>query len=307
MTAIPPGRPVIFGEVLFDRFPDGSAVLGGAPFNVAWHLHGFGLEPLFISRIGDNAPGQQILDTLHAWGMDTTGVQIDPARPTGTVTVALEEGQPTFSILPNQAYDFVDLTAAAAALAGGAFSLLYHGTLVMRTAASRAVLERLRSTTELPVFVDLNLRAPWWDREAVQQSLSGARWGKLNDGELALVLGRGLDAAGLEQGGRDLCDRFGLELVVVTRGAQGALIVSEHEAIHAEPVRVNRLVDTVGAGDAFSAVTILGLVKAWPLAVTLHRAAAFAAAVCGMRGATTADRALYATTLSQWRRETGGL
>ncbi len=131
------GRPVVFGEVLFDTFPDGAAVLGGAPFNVAWHLQGFGLDPLFISRIGDDEPGTRVLDTMRAWGMDIRGLQVDSERPTGKVQVSFDNGQPGFSILPDQAYDFIDLEAAAGAAARAVPALLYHGSLIARHAVSR--------------------------------------------------------------------------------------------------------------------------------------------------------------------------
>ncbi len=78
-------RPIIFGEVLYDTFPDDAAVLGGAPFNVAWHLQGFGLQPLFISRVGTDELGAQVIADMQAWGMDLRGVQRDsissPTRP----------------------------------------------------------------------------------------------------------------------------------------------------------------------------------------------------------------------------------
>ncbi len=79
----------IFGEVLFDHFPDGKRVLGGAPFNVAWHLQAFGLAPRFISRVGADAEGESVLTAMREWGMDTQAVQIDAHRPTGRVSVQI--------------------------------------------------------------------------------------------------------------------------------------------------------------------------------------------------------------------------
>ena len=99
----PAGRPAVFGEVLFDRFEDGSSVLGGAPFNVVWHLQGFGLEPLLISRVGNDRLGEQVIAAMESWGMDTRGIQFDKDHPTGTVNVTLNNGQPTFDIVPERA------------------------------------------------------------------------------------------------------------------------------------------------------------------------------------------------------------
>ena len=75
-------RPLVFGEVLFDCFPDGAEVLGGAPFNVAWHLQGFGQEPLFVSRIGDDIRGNQIRAAMSDWGMSLSGLQLDTSHAT---------------------------------------------------------------------------------------------------------------------------------------------------------------------------------------------------------------------------------
>ncbi|HRV09486.1 MAG TPA: PfkB family carbohydrate kinase, partial [Acidobacteriota bacterium] len=92
------GRPVVFGEVVFDLFPDGSEVLGGAPFNVAWHLKGLGERPLMITRIGDDQRGRAILDRMLSAGLDVAGVQMDEEHPTGTVRVLLDSAGPRFQI-----------------------------------------------------------------------------------------------------------------------------------------------------------------------------------------------------------------
>ncbi len=307
MTAGSGGRPVIFGEVLFDCFPGGERVLGGAPFNVAWHLQGFGAAPLFISRIGDDALGARVRDTMQAWGMDLAGLQVDPAHPTGVVQVQLEGGQPSYHIVPRQAYDFVAAADAAAALQGIEAALLYHGTLALRHEVSRAALETLRRAVR-PVCVDLNLRAPWWDSEIVHAVLHGAQWVKLNDEELrALSLlppnGDYWREEDLLAAAQALRQRYGLELLVLTRGAAGACLVTAERHWQGTPEAVARVVDTVGAGDAFAAVALLGLLQGWSHAATLRRALDFAARICTIRGATTTDRELYTETLRRWQEE----
>ncbi|MGB5338517.1 MAG: PfkB family carbohydrate kinase, partial [Gammaproteobacteria bacterium] len=94
----------IFGEVLFDHFPDGKHVLGGAPFNVAWHLQAFGLTPRFISRVGADAEGESVLAAMRDWGMDTQAVQIDAQRPTGRVSVQIVDDEPAYDIVADCAY-----------------------------------------------------------------------------------------------------------------------------------------------------------------------------------------------------------
>src|SRR5690606_31337572 len=117
-----PARPVIFGEVLFDVFPDGTAVLGGAAFNVAWNLRGLGLDPLFVSRVGDDERGRGVLGAMERFGMDTSAVEVDPIRPTGVVTVAFRDGEPSYEIIADQAYDRIEARAAKEAIdrSGGA-------------------------------------------------------------------------------------------------------------------------------------------------------------------------------------------
>ncbi len=295
-------RPLIYGEVLFDTFPDGNEVLGGAAFNVAWHLRGFGLDPLLISRVGTDTQGERVLETMRAWGMDLRGVQFDAERPTGSVKVELEHGQPSFTILPMQAYDFIDGDAAFRALEGEQFSLLYHGTLIARTSASYEVLQALRESTQLPAFVDVNLRNPWWSGEIVESTLSGARWGKMNSGELGeIVRDPVLTPETTEDAARELCQRYGLEFLVITLGDAGACFISASTTACAPAPRIDNLIDTVGAGDAFSAVTLLGLSSNWPLPLVQQRALEFSAAVCQIPGATSQDNDLYTGHLARWK------
>ncbi len=296
---INPARAIIFGEALFDTFPDGTAVLGGAPFNVAWHLQGFGLTPLFISRVGSDARAEQVLDAMTGWGMDLAGVQRDSTRPTGVVQIQLQGKGHSFDIVPDQAYDHIDADAALGHI-GDDSALLYHGSLIARAPGSRQALERLRAAG-LPTFVDINLRAPWWDEQSVKVILQGARWVKLNDEELVVLSGgTRTDQIGVAQSMRA---HYGLAMLVVTRGAGGAFITTADDLMQGSPVTVDVLVDTVGAGDAFSSVVILGLIHDWPLGQTLQRALEFAAAICRIRGATTTDRNLYSSHLQRWQHE----
>jgi len=281
-------RPLIFGEALFDVMPDGTRVLGGAPFNVAWHLEAFGLRPLMITRVGTDESGDEVLTAMASWGMDTSGVQRDDTYPTGRVEVDLDDGEPTFHILPDQAYDHLDGGVAVRSAAGSTFSLLYHGSLISRGVVSSSALDDLAGGLGTPVFVDVNLRDPWWNREDVVASVRRATWVKLNEAEIGL-LADDSDSATAEV---FLADH-GLDAVIVTRGGRGAVVVDGRGVFEANPPAEVEVVDTVGAGDAFSALFILGLSKGWSTEVTLERALEFAAAVCTVPGATTADRRVY--------------
>jgi fructokinase len=291
------GRPLIYGEVLFDEFQDGSAVLGGAPFNVAWHLKGFGLDPLMITRIGEDDHGKRVLEAMARWGMDTRGVQRDSRRRTGTVSVQLSEGIPSFTIHPEQAFDHIDTAQSTAALGDHVFGLLYHGTLVARSDVSRHSLESLKAVVASGAFVDVNLRAPWWDKPSLAAALGRARWAKLNDEELQQVTA----ASGpLDVRGASVLREFDLQLLVVTLGSEGSQFISATESRREPAAPVAAMVDTVGAGDAFSAVTILGLFRGWPLALIQQRASEFASAICGQRGATCADSQFYQRYQQRW-------
>lgn len=293
-------RPAIVGEVLFDCFPDGNAVLGGAPFNVAWHLQGFGLNPLMISAVGRDDHGQQVLDAMREWGMDSTGIQVLDEFPTGQVTVSLADGQPSYEICENQAYDNLKENVLLTLLEKHNPSLLYHGSLIARTEHSRSLLEQVKNKTNAPVFIDINLRPPWWQLGTIKNILSDAKWVKLNEEELLTILDVSEDSTtGLYEHANDFLGTYNLDLVVVTQGEHGAFCITGDDMISGSPVEA-KVVDTVGAGDSFSAVTILGLTRGWPLSVVLERALEFAATICEQQGATTMDRSLYEKYLRRW-------
>jgi fructokinase len=296
MTDFADQRPVVFGEVLFDRFPDGSVVLGGAPFNVAWHLQAFGAAPLFISRVGNDALGRTIRDTMHAWEMDTSGLQLDSAHPTGSVVIHIEDGEPGYDIVDNQAYDFID-AAAMPPLPDRA--LLYHGSLAVRNAGSRRALQLLQQGSGLQRLVDVNLRPPWWQRETVMALLQGAAWIKLNEAELSLLVP---EESTLQLQMQQLQECCGAELLVVTRGAAGAVVLaSGGEEVRVVPQGHSGVVDTVGAGDAFTSVVMLGLLRGWSVPLMLEHAQAFASAVTGIRGATHNAPGFYRPFIDDWR------
>ena len=287
------GRLCIFGEVLFDCFPDGKRVLGGAPFNVAWHLQAFGQAPRFISRVGQDPEGDLVLAAMRRWGMDTSAVQTDPDRPTGRVNVSFVDGEPEYDIVQHCAYDAIETV-----FPGDDCPLLYHGSLALRAEQSRRAAAELTAAEPRIVFVDVNLRTPWWREAAVLETVRRAHWVKLNAGELEL-LARG--QAGTLSGKRQFLADMALEGLIVTHGAEGAEVVTATgDHLHVQPEPLTEVVDTVGAGDAFSAVTILGLVHAWPLATTLERAQAFAARVVGKRGATVDEPAFYRPFIDAW-------
>ncbi len=288
------GRLCVFGEVLFDRFPDGKRVLGGAPFNVAWHLQAFGQLPYFVSRVGADPEGNRIRDAMRDWGMDLAGLQTDSTHPTGRVEVNITAGEPSYDIVHPCAYDAIAPPASAPEC-----SLLYHGSLALRSPVSRSALEHLLAGHPETVFVDVNLRPPWWHLDDVLAMLDKADWVKLNGDEL-------LKLAALDGPPEDptaaFLERHGLRGLVLTHGARGAeVLTASGERCSVTPDTKVEVVDTVGAGDAFASVIILGLIQGWPMALMLQRAQAFASRLVGNRGATLPDPALYKPFIDDWR------
>jgi fructokinase len=291
MTTLP---IAIFGEVLFDRFEDGLDILGGAPFNVAWHLQAFQQSPLFISRIGQDQAGAKIQAAMQRWGMSQTALQIDTHYPTGAVEITLNNGEPDYQILANQAYDFID----AQLLPAIDCAVLYHGSLAVRQSVSNNALQTLINRHQGKVFIDINLRQPWWNQTVVAELLARANWVKLNHQELQQLQTEG-DL--LETKMRLFIQRYQLEVLVVTLGEQGALAIDvDGELLTVQPDSHQQVVDTVGAGDAFASVLLLGILKAWPLAVSLQRAQQFASALVGQRGATVSDLDFYQPFKAAW-------
>ncbi|AGA35376.1 Fructokinase [Thioalkalivibrio nitratireducens DSM 14787] len=296
MTASSGVRPVIFGEVLFDSFPDGSNVLGGAPFNVAWNLQRLGAEPLFVGAVGTDELGERVCAAMASAGLDLRGLQIVPYAPTGRVQVTLEVGEPCYDILPNQAYDRVDPGSLAAFLTQP-LPMLYHGSLALRAEPSRSACNLLAGRADRR-FVDVNLRPPWYQADSVLEMLRGADYVKLNRDELR-ELTRGTNDGNRV---RDLIERAEIrEAVVLTSGSEGAGIhTNAGDRFDAGAPAVTDLRDPVGAGDAFASVTILGILEAWPWETTLARALDFAARVCTLQGATTTDPSFYAAARVGW-------
>jgi len=284
----------IFGEALYDQFPDGQQILGGAPFNVAWHLQAFNQHPCFISRVGQDALGDGIRQAMLAWGMDIDNLDFDLDHPTGTVQVTIDDGEPSYEILAYQAYDFI----TAPPDSGRDYDVIYHGTLALRNPTSVQALQDLTAQHRGKIFIDVNLRAPWWQKEAVIRWIGRAHWVKLNHDELMSLA---LPQNTLQNTMRLFLAQHELEVLVVTCGDRGALAVSQAgEFIEVAPTADLSVIDTVGAGDAFAAVLLLGMQQRWPLQLTMERAQSFASALVTKRGATVQDLSFYRPFIDAW-------
>jgi len=284
----------IFGEVLFDEFPDGNRVLGGAPFNVAWHLQAFSQTPLFISRVGNDSEGSQICKSMLNWGMDIDALHTDEKLPSGKVIVELEDGEPSYDIIAPAAYDAIETPVDFSS----ACNFLYHGSLALRNELSRQTLKQLKNDKPENVFVDVNLRPPWWDKSAVLELLQQADWVKLNVDEFNLLY---VADKPQENNLSAFINEYSLQGVILTSGKSGAEIITANgQQYTVKPNIEIDVVDTVGAGDAFSSVMILGFTNHWPLQITLQRAQNFASAIVGQRGATVKEKNFYQQFINEW-------
>lgn len=286
----------VFGETLFDHFPDGNKVLGGAPFNVAWHLQAFGGNPQFISRIGNDPTGNQIRTAMRLWGMNLDYLQQDPTYPTGQVQVTIQHSEPSYAILPAQAYDHIEMEGLIGINHTG---ILYHGTLATRSTLSRQTLASLKALHQGKIFIDVNLRQPWWNKADVLGLITDADWLKLNLHELQALQD---DVTDVKTSMKEFLCQYKLEGIIVTCGEEGALALDNSgEFFSVSPTLSVDLIDTVGAGDAFSAILLLGLNFGWPLGQAMERAQLFASAMTGQRGATVDDLNFYQPFITSWQ------
>jgi fructokinase len=253
------------GELLWDVLPEGPR-LGGAPANFSVMAGRLGSHAVLLSRIGRDDLGRKALDRLEPLPVDISFVETDVEHETGRVTVYFEAGQPHYTIHQPAAWDFLELSDEWVRLAERADAICF-GSLAQRSLESRQTIQTLAAQTSskcVRVF-DVNLRAPFYSGEVIQESLELATVMKMNDAEVPLVLGLlGLPVAmegppdvarldPLRQGAERLLSEFPtLEMVAVTRGGQGSLLVTRNEW-HEHPGIAVKVADTIGAGDAFTA------------------------------------------------------
>lgn len=242
------------GELLWDILPSRKQ-LGGAPANFAYLATLLGDEGIVASRVKMDRPGLEALEQLEKRGQSADAVQRDALHPTGTVTVELDEaGKPSFTITEEVAWDYLEWTVEWKALAEQADAVCF-GSLAQRSLQSRETIRRFLEATrkEALIVFDVNLRAPFYSAKVIGESLQHAKVVKLNDEELPLMMQLcGLDEGSEATSARRLLEAYDLQMVCLTRGARGSLLLTHTQMVeHAGfPIEV---VDTVGAGDAFTA------------------------------------------------------
>jgi fructokinase len=287
----PAKQPVIIGlgELLWDMLPSGRRC-GGAPANFAYHANRLGAKASIASSVGNDSLGHELLQWLDLLQLERKYVAIDSLHPTGTVNVALDQcGKPTYSILEAVAWDYIPWTPSLMELASHADAICF-GSLAQRSPVSQSTIQQaIAAASEhcLKVF-DVNVRQNYAKPEVLLAGLTAANVLKLNEEELP-VLARLLSIEGDELFVLlELVKRFHLKLAVLTKGEQGSILMSDGECSQHPGIQTD-VVDTVGAGDAFTAAVVVGLLQGQSLEEINDRANKHASSVCRHQGAIPID------------------
>ncbi len=287
MSAFESVRPLVvgIGELLWDLLPAGRQ-LGGAPSNFAFHAYNLGARAVVVSRVGGDRMGQEILARFQSFGLSTEAIQVDDEVPTGLVDVTLDaSGSPLFAVRENAAWDCLAPAPSALAAMRQADAICF-GSLAQRSPVARQTIHRLlaaASGNSLRLF-DVNLRQPFYSREVIEASLRLANVLKLNDDELSVLSQMFSLAGSVPEAIIQLARTFSLRVVALTRGSRGSLIYSGGDWSEQRP-RPVKIVDTVGAGDSFSAALAVGLLMKKDLDEVHRFAADVAGYVCSQPGA----------------------
>ena len=268
------------GEILWDMLPSGKA-LGGAPANFAYHAGRLGEEGWAVSAVGDDELGREIRAIVADKGLGNIIATSD--KPTGTVEVQLDEkGVPSYNIKEDVAWDNIPFTAEMEALAARADAVCF-GSLVQRMSSRQTVMRFLRAMRPdaLKVF-DINLRQHYYNAEVIEESLRLSDILKINDDEIGIVskmfsLGEDPTLAC-----RELIARYGLDLVILTKGPDGSEVITANQVIPQGTDDVE-IVDTVGAGDSFTAAFVVSYLRGDTLTQAQRLASETASYVCSRR------------------------
>ncbi|MCZ6900405.1 MAG: carbohydrate kinase [Bacteroidetes bacterium] len=243
-----------FGEILWDII-EGKPYIGGAPFNLAAHLAKCGADSYMISRVGNDELGLSALEETKSLSVNDTWVQVDNQYATGTVDVFLQDGQPTYTIYENVAYDFIDYQEFdQQQLKAAEFKIFYFGTLAQRNKKSRETLYQLLSEINFSlIFYDVNLRQQFYSREIIENSLHYSTILKLNHEEVEILSNLLYEREfSIEEFSRKLVTDFNQQIIITTAAEKGCMVFADGE-FHTVAGKKVEVVDAVGAGDSFSA------------------------------------------------------
>lgn len=294
---IPNGPIVGLGEALFDCF-ESHRTLGGAPLNATLVAHSlgtpWGIRGQMVSRVGTDELGKEILAELDQRQVDTTTIQLDPAHPTGTVQVEMQDGEPQYDIVRDVAWDHLHWDHHLQTLAQQASGITF-GSLAQRSNHSRETIQRfLQEATQAVKLFDVNLRGNFYDADSLEQSCNIADAVKLNRDELTVVTrtlqlecGK-LVASNPTAAAHQFREHFRCRAVILTHGSRGTQFLTDQGQYTADVPSFDPEPgsDPVGAGDACGATCLLGLILRWQPQQIVARANRVGAFVASRRGAT---------------------
>jgi fructokinase len=273
------------GEVLWDVFPEGKQ-LGGAPCNFVYHANKLGGNALAVSAVGNDENGQEILELLNQKNISEELIQVNK-HPTGTVEVKLnDQGVPEYIIHENVAWDYIRLDNAVQQSISEA-DIICFGILAQRNKTSRENIVRMLKSVgpETLIVFDINLRQHYYNKEIIEDSLQSCHVLKLNGEELQIISGMlCLTGSSEEAQVIELMERYNLQLLALTHGSEGSLLMTPSEKSYLPTPKV-QVKDTVGAGDSFTAAMIVGFAKGEPLNELHQKAVDISAFVCTQDGA----------------------
>ena len=272
------------GEVLWDMLPQGRQ-LGGAPANFAYHVSQLGYQGIIVSAVGNDALGNDIVKELDSHGIASRISIVD--APTGVVNVSVDDkGIPSYEIVENVAWDNIPYSEDLQYLASQAVAVCF-GSLAQREIVSRdTIMQFIESLppTCLKVF-DINLRQRYYTREIIEWSLEHCDVLKLNDDELAIIKEM-LEATTLSDDSfvAKLKQLYDLKIVILTCGEKGSSVYYDDE-VNFELTPQVEVVDTVGAGDSFTAAFVATLLQGKSVVEAHRQAVATSATTCTHKGA----------------------
>ncbi|SEI59613.1 fructokinase [Dyadobacter sp. SG02] len=273
----------VFGEVLWDVLPD-ARLAGGATMNVAAHLQRYGMDVSFISRVGHDELGAELLAFMAQHGLDTQWVQTGETHLTGIAKANVSDSnEVTYKILHPVAWDYIQFDAAAGQRIADSGFFVY-GTLAARDRTSRDTLLRYLAYARVRIF-DVNLRPPHYTREQVLELLGFANIVKMNEHEIREVTGWLTPFENEKQAMAFLIDHFKLDMLVLTRGAEGAMVLTGTGEFHRHAGFTVEVADTIGSGDAFLGAFLYQTATGHSISDSLEFACAAGAFVAGKAGA----------------------
>jgi fructokinase len=274
-------KVLCFGEVLWDTFGD-EKTAGGAPMNVACHLKQQKVPVAFASSVGMDQPGRRLIEFLRGNGLFSDLIQQDEALPTCKVAVKLDQNnQASYTIPQPVSWDNIQTGAALTHAAVDASAIVF-GSLACRADTTRTTLLNLLDETNALRIFDVNLRPPHYTRSTIETLAARATVVKMNEEEAALLIGG--SNGNLKDMIAEFRAKYHAQIICVTRGENGAIIWYDHEFYEHPGFKVE-VVDTVGAGDAFLATFIAGILAKEPMQQLLVKACAIGAFVTSKRGA----------------------